>query len=458
MYRTITSRWLLTCNGNLSRNVQSPARTQTSAFFSSNTSTTTSTNTTATNATNTNTNTTATNTHTTRISTNDTPTKQKRRLDVAIVGAPNSGKSQFLNTVTNTIISAVSRKRHTTRNGILATHTRDNAQLVFIDTPGFVQCKSKKDEGMLSELVKGARAGMDRADYTLIVIDAAKRIEDQLREELAILMVAAHHSRGRVEEVMVDADGNLVEVVDENAHTLVREKFAIVLNKVDLVNPKEKLLDIAEDIGMLGDSCVRYRGETLENEDDLIAANNDNEQRIKFTKEEEAILEEQCPPVFFISALQNDGIDGLLEHLYSYTTPTKEFVLPPDQKTAMSMAERVEEMIREKCYRCLHREVPHSITQVNRVLKKGRLKDGRIALRVDQDLIVKTKSHHKLVTGRGGMTLKRIEDTAKRDLLKMFKPDGYDEVILNLHVKLDKTKGHDRELESDREGVTSMTF
>jgi GTPase Era involved in 16S rRNA processing len=95
---------------------------------------------------------------------------------------------------------------------------------------------------------------------------------------------------------------------------------------------------------------------------------------------------------------------------------------------------------------------------VNRVLKKGRLKDGRIALRVDQDLIVKTKSHHKLVMGRGGMTLKRIEDTARRDLLKMFKPDGYDEVILNLHVKLDKTKGHNRELESDREGVTSMTF
>ena len=324
-----------------------------------------------------------------------------------------------------------------------------------------MQCKSKKDEGMLSELVKGARAGMDRADYTLVVIDAAKRIEDQLREELAILMVAGHHSRGRVEEVIVDADGNLVEVLpcdNENVHKQVREKFAIVLNKVDLVNPKEKLLDIAEDIGMLGDSCVRYRGETLENEDDLMAANYVDGQQVKFTKEEEAILEEQYPPVFFISALQNDGIDDLLEHLYSHTTPTKEFVLPPDQKTAMSMAERVEEMIREKCYRCLHREVPHSITQVNRVLKKGRYKDGRIVLQVDQDLIVKTKSHHKLVMGRGGMTLKRIQDTAKRDLLKMLKPDGYDEVILNLHVKFDKSKGHDRELQSERQGVTSRTF
>ena len=384
---------------------------------------------------------------------------QKRRLDVAIVGAPNSGKSQFLNTVTNTTISAVSRKRHTTRSGILATHTRDNAQLVFIDTPGFVQCKSKKDEGMLSDLVRGARAGMDRADYTLVVIDAAKRIEDQLREELAILMVAAHHARGRVEDVMLDEDGKLVEVTGDElgkGEGKTLEKFAIVLNKVDLVNPKEKLLDIAEDIGMLGDSCVRYRGEALENEDDLMEATMN--QKTKFTKEEEGQLEQQYPPVFFISALHDDGIDDLLDHLYSYATPTKDFALPPDQKTAMSLAERVEEMIREKCYRCLHREVPHSITQVNRVLQRGKLKDGKIALRIDQDLIVKTKSHHKLIMGRGGMTLKRIQDTARRDLLKMLQPEGYDEVILHLHVKFSRTKGHDRELESERQGVMSRTF
>lgn len=428
--------------------LQSPA----SCHFSSSSSTSTSTIITTTATSN------KSNTSTTSSSDSDSK-NQKRRLDVAIVGAPNSGKSQFLNTVTKTTVSAVSRKRHTTRSGILATHTRDNAQLVFIDTPGFVQCKSKKDEGMLSDLVRGARAGMDRADYTLIVIDAAKRIEDQLREELAILMVAAHHARGRIEDVKLDDDGKLVEVIwdqSEKDKGKQVEKFAIVLNKVDLVNPKEKLLDIAEDMGMLGDSCVRYRGEALENEDDFMKATMGQE--TTFTKEEEALLEQQYPPVFFISALQDDGIDDLLHHLYSYATPTKEFALPPDQKTAMSMAERVEEMIREKCYRCLHREVPHSITQVNRVLQKGKLKDGRVALRVDQDLIVTTKSHQKLVMGRGGMTLKRIQDTARRDLLKMLQPEGYDEVILHLHVKFSRTKGHNRELESERQGVMSRTF
>jgi GTPase len=378
---------------------------------------------------------------------------------VAIVGAPNAGKSQFLNTVTKSTISAVSRKRHTTRNGILATHTRDDTQLVFIDTPGFVQCKSAKDEGMLRDLIRGARDGMDRADYTLVVIDAAKKITEELKEELAILMVAAHHSRGRVEDVTMDAEGNLVESFPQDDQSQndksIREKFAIVLNKVDLVHPKEKLLDIAEDIGLLGDACVRYRGETLEIDNDLSFS---SYSQSSFSPEEEAALELQYPPVFFISALKNDGVDDVLNHLFGHATPTKEFVLPPGQKTALSMAERVEEIIREKCYRCLHREVPHSITQVNRVLQKGRMKDNRIALRVDQDLIVKTKSHYNLVMGRGGMTLKRIQETAKRDLLAMLSTEGYDEVLLTLHVKYSKAKSHSRELESERQGVIGRTF
>lgn len=385
------------------------------------------------------------------------PKNEKRRLDVAIVGAPNAGKSQFVNMVTKTTISAVSRKRHTTRNGVLATHTRDNAQLVFIDTPGFVQCRSQKDEGVLRDLVKGARAGMDRADFSLIVIDAAKKIDDFMKEELAILMVAAHNSRGRVEDVTLDENGELIEVLNgSNVDPRdKREKFAIVLNKVDLVNPKEKLLDIAEEIGMLGDACVRYKGESFENEEDLVAACEKNEE---LSAEEEAVLENQFPPVFYISALKDEGVDELVDYLHTHATPTKDFVLPPNQKSAQSMAERVEEIIREKCYRCLHREVPHNISQVNRVLKKGRMKDGRVALRVDQTLIVKTKSHYRLVMGKSGMTLRRIQETAKRDLLKILQSEGYDEVILSLNVKLRKSNDHDRDIESERQGIMGMVL
>ena len=85
-------------------------------------------------------------------------------------------------------------------------------------------------------------------------------------------------------------------------------------------------------------------------------------------------------------------------------------------------------------------------------------RDGKVALRIDQDIIVRTKTHHKLVMGRGGMTLKRIADTAKRDLLKILQSEGYDHIILNLNVKLTKSNRHERNLDSEREGVTQEVF
>jgi len=490
------------------------------------------------------------------------PKVKRKALHVAIVGPPNAGKSQLLNTITKQTISAVSRKRHTTRNGILATHTHtrkiknktspsssssssdnnnndddeegitmEQTQLVFIDTPGFVQYNTNKEKLLFRELVRGATTHVDRADYTLIVLDAASatklQSDETLREEIVMLMLAGQYARGRVEDVKLNEKTGEVEevlryedddsVTDSNSGDVdngpngnwilkSREKFGIVFNKVDLVNPKEKLLDLAEDFGFLSDTCVRYRGEEalLDSHHDAkigskssnttadSGSSGDNVQNsidedaytgssskamalqsimstkplsspstTKFTEEQEEALIDQYPSIFFTSALKDDGVDDILQHLHSLATPTKEFMTLPNENTNMTLSERVEEIIREKIYRVLHREVPHNVTQVNRVFKKGRTRDGKLVLRIDQDLIVKTRSHFKLVMGRGGMTLNRIEDSAKRDLLKILKAEGYNNVILNLHVKFTKSKqvnDERRQLESERYGVMRKTF
>jgi GTPase Era involved in 16S rRNA processing len=125
-------------------------------------------------------------------------------------------------------------------------------------------------------------------------------------------------------------------------------------------------------------------------------------------------------------------------------TPTQEWLLPAGQVTQMSPVERVEEVLREKIYRCLHREVPHHVQQVNRTFQMISYGNSQQVLRIEQDLVVRTKSHQRLVMGKGGQTLQRIQQTAKVDLERIFECP----VMLHLQVKWTKSK-HSQKLESE---------
>jgi GTP-binding protein Era len=89
---------------------------------------------------------------------------------VAILGAPNAGKSTLLNRLLGEKISITSKKPQTTRNRILGVLHRPDAQLVFIDTPGIFKAK----DTLNLRIVDTALAAIDDADILLFVLDAAK--------------------------------------------------------------------------------------------------------------------------------------------------------------------------------------------------------------------------------------------------------------------------------------------
>ena len=136
---------------------------------------------------------------------------------VAVLGAPNAGKSTLVNRLVGAKVSIVSPKVQTTRSRVLGIAIQGAAQLVFVDTPGIFQPRRRLDRSM----VRAAWQGAADADLVLLLVDAAQKgIDDDSRAILAGLAKAG--------------------------------RTAILgLNKIDLIRP-ERLLTFAAELNASG--------------------------------------------------------------------------------------------------------------------------------------------------------------------------------------------------------------
>ena len=132
---------------------------------------------------------------------------------VALIGAPNAGKSTLLNAVVGAKLSIVTHKVQTTRALIRGIVIHSNAQIVFVDTPGIFRPKRRLDRAMVTT----AWGGAADADVLAVLIDAKRGITD---EDRAIL--------------------------DKLAGFPAKRERVLILNKVDLVK-RETLLALAKE-------------------------------------------------------------------------------------------------------------------------------------------------------------------------------------------------------------------
>ncbi|MBT6116704.1 MAG: GTPase Era, partial [Rhodospirillaceae bacterium] len=146
---------------------------------------------------------------------------------VALIGAPNAGKSTLLNALVRSKVSIVSPKVQTTRARVLGIGIHGDSQVVYIDTPGIFAPKRRLERAM----VRAAWAGASDADLRVLLIDAAR--------------VAPRKDRGK--------DGREDEDVARILEGL-REaggKAILALNKIDRIKP-QALLALAERYGATG--------------------------------------------------------------------------------------------------------------------------------------------------------------------------------------------------------------
>ena len=108
---------------------------------------------------------------------------------VAIIGAPNVGKSTLLNQLVGTKVSIVSPKVQTTRRRVIGITIADRTQVLFVDTPGIFAPKRRLETAM----VRAASAGIADADLVLLVLDARKGLD--ANGEIALRQLARERRR-----------------------------------------------------------------------------------------------------------------------------------------------------------------------------------------------------------------------------------------------------------------------
>jgi len=107
----------------------------------------------------------------------------KRCGYVAILGAPNAGKSTLLNALVGSTVSIVTPKPQTTRSRLHGIINAGDSQIIFIDTPGIFEAKPKFEKAMVS----AAWSGADDAEVLLLVVDANRGLDDDTRRIIEAL-------------------------------------------------------------------------------------------------------------------------------------------------------------------------------------------------------------------------------------------------------------------------------
>jgi len=297
-----------------------------------------------------------------------TPDSDFRFGYVSIIGRPNVGKSTLLNQILGQKVSIVTAKPQTTRQRIAGIKTTSQGQVVYVDTPGIHHSAGRALNRYMNRV---AQASFRDVDLVLFLVEAGNwtRQDEFVAKALASVDVPV----------------------------------ILVLNKVDLVPDKARLLKFVDD---------HFRDKNF------IA-------------------------VMMVSARNGSGV-GELERQVLDRLPFSRPYYDEDQFTDRSERFLAAEMIREQLTLRLHQELPYALTvQIEEFKRKGGL------LTIGAIIWVERESQKQITIGKNGAVLKQVGSGARIALEELLG----EKVYLRLWVKVSKDWS-DNEKSIERFGYT----
>ena len=255
---------------------------------------------------------------------------------ITICGRPNVGKSTLTNALVGEKVAIVTNKPQTTRNRICGILNRDDCQYVFVDTPGLHKARTRLGDYMVN-VVKESVADVDAI----------------------MLLVEPIPNIGAPEQVLIDRIKNL------NCPAV------LVINKVDTLEEKEKLLEVIKVYSEAHDWTA----------------------------------------IVPLSAKEKEGVDELLDVLKGFL-PEGPQLFPEDMSSDQPDRQMMAEIVREKLLLCLDKEIPHgTAVEITRFAER----DDEV-IEVEATIYCEKNSHKGIIIGKGGSMLKKVSTQARIDM------------------------------------------
>jgi len=259
---------------------------------------------------------------------------------VALIGAPNAGKSTLMNAMVGHKVSIVTPKVQTTRSRVRGIAMHDSTQIIFVDTPGIFTPKRRLDRAMVSAAWQGAEDG----DVLLLLHDCARK--------------------------KIDADTlSIIETLKKSG-----ARASLILNKTDLTQAEHYL------------ARTRELSELYD-----------------FEK------------IFMISAETGEGVEDVKKWL-AEQMPQSPYLFDSEDLSDLPMRLMAAEIMREKLFLNLHQELPYQMTVECESWEERA--DGSAEIKLV--IFVAREGHRGIVLGKGGQTIKRIGQAARRELEEIF--------------------------------------